>query len=145
MAVGVWTLTNNAKMRMAKGNWNIDAATLKTALFTGASNVGATSTTYAAATNELAAANGYATGGIAVDLGYAGSASVAASLLVNPVWTASGAGLTARTAAMYEVGGDIFATLTLDTTAGGTDVVVSSPNTLTIDSDGTPSPVYTVS
>lgn len=145
MAVGVWTLTNNAKMRLAKGNWNVDAATLKCALVTSASNLGATTTTHAGVTGELAAANGYATGGIAVDLAYAGAAAVTASFIANPVWTASGAGLTARQAELYEVGGDTLGYLQLDTTAGGTDVVVSSPNTLTIDSDGTPSPVYTVS
>lgn len=58
----------------------------------------------------------------------------------NPVWTASGGSLTARLAGLYEVGGDVLAYCLLDSAPA--DVVVTATNTLTIDSDGTPSPVF---
>lgn len=144
MAAGTWTLTNNAKLRMAKGSWNVDSATLKCALVTSSSNIGASSTTFAGVTNEVANANGYTTGGISVDLSFpSAAASIPVPLVTNPVWTASGGSITARSAVIYEVSGDVFAYVLLDSTPA--DVTASTGNTLTIDSDGTPAPVYTVS
>ena len=93
-------------------------------------------------TNEHANANGYTTGGIAVTLALAGTTSVTVSFSSNPVWTASGGSITARFAALYEVGGDVLAYVLLDSTPA--DVTATTGNTLTIDSDGTPSPVLTL-
>lgn len=144
MAAGNWTLTNAARTNI----WNRytgggSALTFKCVLLTSSSNIGASSTTYAGLTGELTTANGYTSGGITVTLTPSGTTSVAISFGTNPVWTSTGT-LTARTAAIVEASGNVFAYVTLDTTAGGTDVVVASGNTLTIDSDGSPSPVLTI-
>lgn len=142
MAAGSWTFTNSARTKMLNGQFDIDSDTWKCALFLSTSNLGAASTTYASVTNEHANANGYTTGGIAVTFSLAGTTSVTASFASNPVWTASGGSITARFAAIYEVGGDVMCYCLLDSTPS--DVTATSGNTLTIDSDGTPNPVFTL-
>lgn len=104
--------------------------------------MGASSTTYAGVTNEHANANGYTTGGIAVAFTLAGTTSVTASFTSNPVWTATGGSITARFAAIYELSGDIAFYCLLDNTPA--DVTATAGNTLTIDSDGSPNPVFTL-
>lgn len=142
MAAGTWTVTNTTRTNILNGTFDLDSDTFKVALATSSSNIGAASTTYAALTGEVANANGYTTGGIGVTLVLAGTTSVTASFSSNPVWTASGGSITARFAVLYEVSGNIVAYVLLDSTPA--DVVATSGNTLTIDSDGTPSPVLTL-
>lgn len=142
MAAGTWTLTNSARTNLLNGTFDIDSDSYKVALFTSASNIGATSTTYAGVTSEVASANGYTTGGIAVVLALAGTTSVAVTFTSNPVWTASGGSITGRFAVLYEVAGNVLAFVLLDSTPA--DVTATTGNTLTIDSDGTPSPVFTL-
>lgn len=93
-------------------------------------------------TNEHAAANGYTTGGIAVTFALSGTTTVSVAFNSNPVWTASGGSITARFAAIYEVAGDVAFYCLLDSTPA--DVTATSGNTLTIDSDGSPNPVFTL-
>ncbi|MBU8830819.1 hypothetical protein [Mycolicibacterium goodii] len=145
MPAGIWTPTNQARTIM----WNRyvnggSAITFKTVLVTSASNIGPGSTTYASLTGELSTANGYTAGGAPVTLTPSGTTSVQVVFGANPVWTASGSGLTARTAAVVDSAGNIMFYVALDTTNGGQDVSVAAGNTLTIDSDGTPSPVITI-
>lgn len=142
MAAGTWTLPNSARTDLLNGTFDIDSDTYKVALFTSASNIGAASTTFAGVTNEVAAANGYTAGGIGVTLVLSGTTSVTCVFSSNPVWTASGGSITARFAVLYEVGGRVLAYVLLDSTPA--DVTATSGNTLTIDSDGTPSPVFTL-
>jgi len=142
MAAGAWTFTNGSRTRMLNGTWDFDTDTFKCALFLSTSNIGSGTTTFAGVTNEHAAANGYTAGGIAVAFTLAGTTSVTASFTSNPVWTASGGSITARFAVIYEVGGDVVAYCLLDSTPA--DVTATSGNTLTIDSDGTPNPVFTL-
>lgn len=142
MAAGTWTLTRNAKKRVAKGNFNIDTGTMKTALVLSTSNIGPDTTTWAGVTNEHSNGNGYTTGGQAVDLDFPGTDSVGIVFLVNPTWTASGAGLAARYAVLYEVGQDVYGYVLLESPAA--DKTASAGNTLTVDSDGTPSNIFTV-
>ncbi|QLF84249.1 hypothetical protein SEA_SOUL22_27 [Mycobacterium phage Soul22] len=127
------------------GTFDLDSDTFKVALVTSSSNIGASSTTWSGVTGEVSNGNGYTTGGVSVTLTLTGTTSVAVSFATNPVWTASGSGITARWAVLYEVSGNVLAYVLLDTTGGGQDVSVSAGNTLTIDSDGTPSPVFTLS
>jgi hypothetical protein len=127
---------------LINGQFDLDTDTFKVALFLSTSNISASSTTYAGVTNEVASANGYTTGGITTALTLAGTTSVTVSFTTNPVWTASGGSITARFAVLYESGGDVVCYCLLDSTPA--DVTATSGNTLTIDSDGTPNPVFTL-
>lgn len=140
MAAGLWTPTNTTRTKMLNGQfvWTVD--TFKVALFLSTSNLSATSTTYAGVTNEHAAANGYTTGGIVVAFTLSGTTTVTASFTANPTWVASGGNIVARFAAIYEVGGDVAFTSLLDTTPA--DVTTTSGNSIMLDSDGTPNPVF---
>lgn len=130
MAAGAWTFPNGARTDIANGVLAIAADTFKCALFLSTSNIGATSTTYAALTDEHAAANGYTTGGIAVDLTLAGTTTVTADIATDPVWTASGGSIVARFAVIYEVAGNVLCYCLLDSTPA--DVTATTGNTLTI-------------
>lgn len=142
MTAGPWTVTNTTRTKILNGQFNFASDTFKCALFLSTSNVGAASTSYAGVTNEHANANGYLTGGITVALTLAGSTSVTASFTSNPAWTASGGSIVARYAAIYEVGGDVVAFCLLDSTPA--DITVTTGITFTLDSDGSPSPVFTL-
>jgi hypothetical protein len=141
MAAGPWTLTNAARTNLLNGTHDIDSDSWKVALLLSTSNIGASSTTYAALTNEHANANGYTTGGIAVTLVLAGTTSVTVSFAANPTWTASGGNIVARFGVLYEVAGQVLAYCLLDSTPA--DVTTTTGNTLTLDSDGSPNPVFT--
>ncbi|AIT13059.1 hypothetical protein PBI_BIPOLAR_21 [Mycobacterium phage Bipolar] len=142
MAAGTWTLPAAARKMLLDGTFDLDSDTFKVALVTSSSNIGASSTTWAGVTGEVSNGNGYTTGGVSVTLTLTGTTSVAVSFATNPVWTASGSGITARWAVLYEVSGNVLAYVLLDATPA--DVSVASGNTLTIDSDGTPSPIFTL-
>lgn len=133
---------NSARTNLLNGTFDIDSDTWKVALVTSSSNIGASSTTWAGVTGEVSNGNGYTTGGVSVTLTLTGTTSVAVSFATNPVWTASGSGITARWAVLYEVSGNVLAYVLLDATPA--DVSVASGNTLTIDSDGTPWPIFTL-
>lgn len=141
MAAGSWTFTNTTRTKILNGQFDLDSDTLKVALFTSASNIGATSTTYAGLTSEVANANGYSTGGITVSpLVLAGTTSVTVKFGSNPTWTASGGSIVARFAVLYESGGDVIAYCLLDSTPA--NVTVTSGNSLTI--DATTTPIFTL-
>jgi hypothetical protein len=130
MAAGAWTFTNATRTNLLNGSVPIDSGTFKMGLFLSTSNIGAASTTYAGVTNEHANANGYTTGGIAVDLTLAGTTTVTADVATDPVWTASGGSITARFAVIYEVGADVLCYCLLDSTPA--DVTATDGNTLTV-------------
>ncbi|MFP9058875.1 hypothetical protein, partial [Enterococcus faecalis] len=77
-------------------------------------------------TNEVAQANGYTTGGVAVTLTLSGTTSVTASFSTNPTWTASGGSITARWAVLYELGGNVLCYVLLDNTPA--DVTTTNGN-----------------
>ena len=141
MAAGAWVFTTSTRTKILSGQF-VSTDTYKIALFTSASNLTTASTTFAGVTNEVGTTNtGYTAGGIAVGpLVLSGTTSVTAKLTTNPVWTAGSANLTAKWAALYEVGGDIVAFCTLD--SAGADVTATSGNTLTL--DGQTNSVYTL-
>lgn len=145
MAAGAWTFTDTARRKLIDGTFDIDTDTYKCALFLSTSNIAAASLLYSSLTNEHANANGYTTGGITVafTLTQPSPPAVVAAFTSNPVWTASGGSIVARFAVIYEVGGNVLAFCLLDSSPA--DVTATTGNTLTIDSDGTPSPVFTLS
>jgi hypothetical protein len=130
MAAGPWLFTNEGRSRLIDGTFLVAADTFKCALLLSTSNIGAASTTYAGLTNEHANANGYTTGGIAVDLTVAGTTTVTVDIATDPVWTASGGSIVARFAAIYEVGGNVLCYCLLDATPA--DVTATTGNTLTV-------------
>lgn len=130
MAAGNWQLTNTGRTKLLNGTFDIDSDSWKVALFTSSSNIGATSTTYAGVTGEVANGNGYTTGGIAITLTLSGTNPVTCDIQTDPVWTASGGSITARYAVIYEVGGDVLAYCLLDNTPA--DVTVTTGNPLTV-------------
>lgn len=141
MAAGSWTFTTTTRTKILNGQFDMDSDSFKVALFTSSSNIATSSTTYAGVTNQVAAANGYSTGGVTVSpLALSGTTSVTVKFGTNPSWTASGGSIVARFAVLYEVGGDVVAYCLLDSTPG--DVTVTSGNSLTI--DGTTNAIFTL-
>lgn len=130
MPAGAWTFTNEGRTKLLDGTFDIDSDSWKMALFTSASNLGASTTTYAGVTNEVANANGYSTGGISVTLTLSGTTTVTVDIATDPVWTASGGSITARFAAIYEVGGRVLCYCLLDSAPA--DVTATDGNTLTV-------------
>ena len=130
MTAAAWTPTNSSITKLFNGQFDIDSDSWKVALFLSTSNIGASSTTYAGVTNELANGSGYTTGGVAVTLVLSGTNPVKIDFSVDPVWTASGASLTFRYGVLYEVGGDVLAYSLLDTTPADTVVVDGNEYTL---------------
>jgi len=129
-AAGAWTFTDVGLTKLVDGTFDIDTDSFKMALFLSTSNIGASSTTYAAVTGEHANANGYTTGGIAVALTLAGTTTVTVDITTDPAWTASGGSIVARFAVIYEVGGNVLCYCLLDSTPA--DVTATDGNTLTV-------------
>lgn len=131
MAAGNWTFTDAGRTDLLNGTFDLDTDTFLMALFLSTSNIGASSTTYAALTNEHANANGYTTGGISLgSLALSGTTTVTVDETTNPVWTASGGSITARFAVIYESGGRVLCYCLLDSTPA--DVTATAGNTLTV-------------
>lgn len=130
MAAGTWTFTDAMRTSALDGTFDINTDSWKMALFLSTSNLGAASTTFAGVTNEHAAANGYTAGGEAVTLTLSGTTTVTVDVQTDPVWTAAGGSITARFAAIYEVGGNVLCYCLLDNTPA--DVTATDGNTLTV-------------
>lgn len=130
MAAGAWTFTNGSRTSLLNGTFDLDTDSFKIALFQSTSNIGAASTTYAGLTNEVANGNGYTTGGNAVTGSLSGTTTVTFDTTDPTVWTASGAGFSARYAVLYEVAGNVLAYCLLDNTPA--DVTITAGNTLTV-------------
>src|SRR2546429_9436303 len=96
MATGTWTFPDASKKKLLDATFDIDTDSYKCALFLSTSNIGAASTTYAGLTNEVANANGYTTGGIAIVLTLAGTTTVTVDIQTDPIWTAASGSITAR-------------------------------------------------
>ena len=130
MAAGTWTLTNTTRTKLLNGTFDLDTDTYKMALFLSTSNLSASSTDFASVTNEVGTTNtGYSAGGEAITLTLSGTTTVKVDIDTDPVWTAGSAGLTARFACIYEVGGDVVCYCLLDSSPA--DVSVTVGNTLT--------------
>ncbi len=129
MAAGAWTFTNTGRTSLSTGTF-LTGDTYKMGLFLSTSDLGAASTTFAGVSNPHATANGYPAGGVAVTLTKSGTTTVTFTLSASAVFTASGGSITARFAAIYEVGGDILCYCLLDSTPA--DVTATDGNTLTV-------------
>jgi len=132
MTAGAWQLTTTTREKIAKGQFDLDTDTFKLALFLSTSNISTSSTTFAGLTNEVGTTDtGYTAGGVTVTFTFAGTTSLTLKFTdPQPNWTVGSAGLTCRYGVIYESGGDVVAYSDL---GGGSDVVASSGNVLTVD------------
>jgi len=136
MPAGPWLLTNTGLTSLLNGTFDVDSDTYRAALFQSTSNIGAASTTYAGLTNEVATANGYTIAGIVVALTLAGTTTVTCDITTDPVWNATGAGITARFAVIYEVGGNVLFYCLLDDTPANVTATAGNPLTVAAHSSG---------
>lgn len=126
---GAWTFTNTSRTNMLSGNQAIGTDTFKMALFLSTSDIGATENAYSGVTDEVAAANGYSTGGTSVTLGLSGTTTVTVSI-TDASWTASGGTIVFRFMVVYEVSANV-TTYALGDSAPA-DVTTQNGNTLTV-------------
>ena len=129
-APGAWVFTNGGRTDLLNGTFVFGTDTFKMALVLSTSNISATSTTWAAVTNEHANANGYTTGGASIALTKSGTTVVTVDITTDPVWTASGGSIVARWAVIYEVTGNVLCYCLLDSAPA--DVTCTTGNTLTV-------------
>lgn len=133
MTVGPWVATD-AFATLLSGVGLDGEEVFKVALFGSDSNLSTSSTTYAGVTGEHPQECGYVTGGVSVTV----TGSDTAALTVVPEFTATSGefvargSITARYAALYEVGGDVAAFCLLDDTPA--DVTVQAGQTLRVES-----------
>ena len=114
MAAGAWTFTATSRSKFLSGQFAV-GDTYKMALFLSTSNLSTASTTFAGCTNEVGVTNtGYSAGGASIAMTDSGTTTVTQVITTAPVWTAGSANLTAKWAAIYEVGGDVLAFALLD-------------------------------
>lgn len=129
-AAGTWTFTNQSRTYLLNGTFDIDSDTWKMALFLSTSNLGASTTTFAGVTNEHGTTStGYTAGGVSVTLSLSGTTTVTVDS-TDATWTAGSAGITARFAAIYEVGGNVLCYCLLNSTPA--DESATSGNDLTV-------------
>jgi hypothetical protein len=136
MAAGPWVIYNEFKATLGLKTLNLNADSMKVALFTSSSNCGSASLAtarYAILTNQVANANGYTTGGVVCAATYSQTSGTATFDTADASWTASGGSITARFAVLYDdtaTNKDLICYCLLDSTPA--DVTVTSGNTLTI-------------
>lgn len=140
-AAGKWKVYEQAKLRI--GNLTIDlssTASWMLALFLSTSNANTLSVgtgLYGDLTNEVANANGYTTGGVALtgEL-WTNAAGVITFTGSNPVWTAAGGSITGRFGVIYKnatvntIVKPLLCVCLLDATPA--DVTATTGNTLTV-------------
>lgn len=106
MTASAWSFYNNFHLWLADGTFDLDADTFKMALYISTSNFAtATNSVLADLTNEVANANGYATGGVVLG-GVTWGITVATAKFTSSAasWTAAGGNITFRAAAIYKSG-----------------------------------------
>lgn len=138
-AAGKWKVYEQTKLQLGKATFDLTAGTYNCALFTSASNAQTltASNKLADLTNEVSNANGYTTGGVALaSVTYANVAGTETFTSGVAQWTASAAGIVARSAVIYKVGtfttivNPIICVCYLDATPA--DVTATAGTTLTI-------------
>ena len=132
MAAGAWRFTNNGRIHLLNGDFDLDTDSWSMALFASTSNITvASADAYSGLTAQLTSVStGYTPGGASISLVLTGSTQIMVDVSTDPVWTASTNGITARYAGIYEVGGNVLVYCPLDSTSA--DVTITTGNTLTI-------------
>lgn len=141
MAAGKWKLYESAKLYLSDGTFDLDDTTnwkMALALVAGnANDLTLASAIYGGLTSEHSNANGYTTGGEAITgVTWLESSGTVTFDCDNVVWTASGAGITARYAVIYKnatvnsIVKPLLCVCLLDATPA--DVSATAGNTLTV-------------
>lgn len=134
MAAGKWKVYDHAKLALANGTMDLDSDSFKINLYASNSNVSvslAVLEDIGNGTNQLSTAGGYTqdTKGASIVTSHIGG-TTKVDEISNPVWTASGGGIRARLAVIYnDTTKQPLCVCFLDTAA---DVTATSGNTLTI-------------
>lgn len=130
MTATAWALTNTGRQSLVDGSFDLDTDSFRIALFLESSNVGASSTTYAACDDEVASAYGYTQNAKDVSLALSGTTTLTVDETTSPFWTADGGSIVARFAAVYKVGGNVLCWSLLDDTPA--DVTATDGETFTV-------------
>lgn len=145
-AAGRWKLYDTAKLKIGQGIIDLDTHTFKVILLGSTSNCDTlTHDEYADLTSELTTANGYTNGGQTLtSVTLNNSSGIITFDCADPSWTASGAGITARFAVIYDdtvVGDPLLAVCLLDTAPADVTATAGNPLTIIINASG----VFTMS
>ena len=138
MAADAWVLYSAGKLKIHNSTIDLDADTLKCALFTSAYTPSTAHTTYSSiSANEVANGLGYTTGGVVV----AGTVTEAGGTVkfdvADPQWTAAGGSIVARYAVLYDsTTGDLLCYSLLDNTPANVTVTDTNVLTLQINASG---------
>ena len=135
MAADAWTFHDRFKEYMGDNTIDMDNDTFVMRLYTSASNITTTSVGDATtATNEVANANGYTTGGVTLtSVTWTRSGATVTFDSDDAQWTASGGSITTRFAAIIDTTttpDEVICSTTLDNTPA--DVTATDGNTLTV-------------
>lgn len=144
-AAGKWKLYEQCKLNLGKAVFDLTAGTYNMALFTSASNANTLSVSNKLAdlTNEVSNANGYTTGGVALtNVTWANTGGTEKFTSDPASWTASAAGIVARSAVVYKVGtfativNPIICTCLLDATPADVTAAAGTVLTVTMNASG---------
>lgn len=132
MTAGTFTMYNNVAKYLGDGTIDLDSHTFNITLHTSTYVPDGADDVYADATNELATANGYTSGGAALTgVAWTVAAGVAKFDSDDQVWTASGGSITARYAVIRDVTANkLLGYMVLDDTPA--DLTATDGNTLTV-------------
>ena len=137
MAADAWVIHDKFKQYLGDGDIDLGADTFNMALYLSTSNIATTSIdAKATATNEVASALGYTTGGVVVAATWVESTGTVTFDTADGVWTASGGSVVARFAAIFDdtvsspVADPIVCHSLLDNSPA--DVTATDGNTLTV-------------
>ena len=144
-AAGKFKVYEQAKLNLGKAIFDLTAGTFNLALYLSTSNANTLSGSAIKAdlTNEVANANGYVTGGVALTgVTYTNSAGTETFTSGNASWTAAGGAITGRFAVIYKVGtfgglvNPIICVSLLDTTPADISVADGQQLQVTINASG---------
>src|SRR5437899_6554292 len=142
---GKWKVYEQTKLNLGKAIFDLTSGTFNMALYLSTSNANTLSGSAIKGdiTNEVANANGYTTGGVALTgVTYTNVAGVETFTAASPTWTAAGGAITGRFGLIYKVGtfgglvNPIISVSLLDTAPADVSVADGQQLTVTINAAG---------
>lgn len=129
-AASAWEVHDTAKLKMFRGQVDLDTNTYVVRLYSSTSDVNdVTHSDASTVTNELTTANGYTAGGTSITITTSQTSGLVTIDSTDASWNATGAGITARYAAVVDTTltpDELVAHCVLDATPA--DVTASSGN-----------------